>query len=176
MNMVLTPAACLPHDAERAVLIGRAWLPDEGGPVPVVIRGDDVLDLSGVAATVTQLLEAEYPVAPILAADALPRIGSLAAMLANSHADARGDDAPWFLAPCDLQAIKASGVTFVASTLERVIEEQARGDASRAESVRQAIVAVIGNNLRNIRPGSPQAAAIKDALIAQRAWSQYLEV
>ena len=83
---------------------------------------------------------------------------------------------PWLLAPCDLQAIKASGVTFVASLLERVIEEQARGDARKAESVRQAIVAIIGKNLRDIRPGSPQAAAVKDALIAQGVWSQYLEV
>src|SRR6185436_19965009 len=83
---------------------------------------------------------------------------------------------PRLLAPCDLQAVKASGVTFVASLLERVIEEQARGDARKADAVRQSIVAIIGSNLRDIRPGSPQAAAVKDALIAQGVWSQYLEV
>jgi fumarylacetoacetate (FAA) hydrolase family protein len=97
-------------------------------------------------------------------------------VLDNSNEETRNTRAPWLLAPCDLQAIKASGVTFVASLLERVIEEQARGDARKAESVRQAIVAVIGNNLRDIRPGSPQAQAVKEALIAQGVWSQYLEV
>jgi fumarylacetoacetate (FAA) hydrolase family protein len=75
-----------------------------------------------------------------------------------------------------LQAVKAAGVTFVASMLERVIEEQARGDASRAEAVRQAVVAVIGDNLRSVKPGSPEAAKLKDVLLAQGMWSQYLEV
>jgi len=81
-----------------------------------------------------------------------------------------------FLAPCDLQAIKAAGVTFVASMLERVIEEQARGDASRAEAVRQAVVAVIGDNLRSVKPGSPESSKLKEVLLAQGLWSQYLEV
>ncbi|HXQ77807.1 MAG TPA: fumarylacetoacetate hydrolase family protein, partial [Gemmatimonadaceae bacterium] len=129
-----------------------------------------------VAATCSQLLNLDDPLRAIRAGGSLPRIAALADVLENSAPDARDSGAPWFLAPCDLQAIKASGVTFVASLLERVIEEQARGDAGKAESVRQAIVAVIGNNLRNVRPGSPEAAAIKDALIAQRVWSQYLEV
>jgi fumarylacetoacetate (FAA) hydrolase family protein len=80
------------------------------------------------------------------------------------------------MAPCDLQAIKAAGVTFVASMLERVIEEQARGDASKAESVRKAVVAVIGDNLSAVQPGSPAAMKLKDVLIAQGMWSQYLEV
>ena len=106
----------------------------------------------------------------------MPRIGSVHDAVANAAVDARDSKAPWLLAPCDLQAIKASGVTFVASLLERVIEEQARGDAKKAEAVRQSIVAIIGGNLRDIRPGSPQAAAVKDALIAQGVWSQYLEV
>jgi fumarylacetoacetate (FAA) hydrolase family protein len=80
------------------------------------------------------------------------------------------------MAPCDLQAVKAAGVTFVASMLERVIEEQARGDASRAEAVRQAVVAVIGDNLRSVVPGSPESARLKEVLLAQGMWSQYLEV
>ena len=83
---------------------------------------------------------------------------------------------PWFLAPCDLAAIKAAGVTFVSSMLERVIEEQARGDPAKAEAVRKAVVAIIGDDLSRVRPGSPEAARLKDALIAQRVWSQYLEV
>ena len=80
------------------------------------------------------------------------------------------------LAPCDLQALKAAGVTFVASMLERVIEEQARGDASKAAAVREAVVAIMGDNLSLVKPGSEQAAQLKQALLDQGAWSQYLEV
>jgi len=172
----LTRAACLPDDQERALLIGRVWQPQVRGPVLVRVEGDAVRDLSGVAATASQLLELSDPVGSIRAAGALPRLASLPEVLANSAAADRDDNVPWFLAPCDLQAIKASGVTFVASTLERVIEEQARGDASKAETVRASIVAVIGDNLASIRPGSPEAARLKSVLIRQGVWSQYLEV
>jgi fumarylacetoacetate (FAA) hydrolase family protein len=122
------------------------------------------------------LLNRDNPVAAIRAAGTLPRLASTADVLANSAHDARDPSQPCLLAPCDLQALKASGVTFVASTLERVIEEQARGDAAKAESVRREIVAVIGDNLAKIRPGSPEAARVKETLIRQGAWSQYLEV
>ncbi len=176
MNERLTPDACLPADRADALLVGRAWLPQVAAPVPVLVAGDDVVDLSAVAATTSQLFELPDPVGSIRAATGSPRVGALAAVLANSAPDARAADVPWLLAPCDLQAIKASGVTFVASTLERVIEEQARGDPAKAESVRAAIVAVIGDNLAGIRPGSPEAAAVKQVLIRQGAWSQYLEV
>jgi fumarylacetoacetate (FAA) hydrolase family protein len=174
--MKLAPSACLPADRERALLVGRAWLPQRGAPVPVVVRDDDVCELSSIAHTVSQLLEMPDPVTRIRGAQSLPRVGTLTALLANSAADARVDNAPWLLAPSDLQAIKASGVTFVASTLERVIEEQARGDPAKADSVRAAIVAVIGDNLASIKPGSEQASRLKEVLIAQHAWSQYLEV
>ena len=85
-------------------------------------------------------------------------IAETAAVLVNSAQERRDPAQSWFLAPCDLQAIKAAGVTFVASMLERVIEEQARGDAARAEAVRRSVVGVIGDNLRSVRPGSAQAA------------------
>jgi len=104
------------------------------------------------------------------------RIADTAEVLANTAHDQRDPALPWLLAPCDLQAIKAAGVTFVASMLERVIEEQARGDAGKAEAVRRAVVAVIGDNLASVRPGSPEALKLKDVLIAQGVWSQYLEV
>ena len=142
----------------------------------VLVRADGVYDLSAVAATSSQLVNRDDPVGAIRGAGPLPRLASFDEVLANSAHDARDPARPWFLAPCDLQALKASGVTFVSSTLERVIEEQARGDPAKAESVRREIVAVIGDNLAKIRPGSPEAARIKETLIRQGAWSQYLEV
>ncbi len=167
---------CLPADADQAVLLGRVYVPALGGPVPVGVRGDELVDLSVLAPTTSQLCNLDDPAAAVRAAADLPRIGSLAEILANSDQDGRDAGRPWLLAPCDLQAIKAAGVTFVASMLERVIEEQARGDAAKAQSVRTAIVAVIGDNLARIRPGSAEAARLKDVLLAQGAWSQYLEV
>jgi fumarylacetoacetate (FAA) hydrolase family protein len=176
MTNWLSSVPCLPDNHSHAVLVGRVWRPDVEGPALVCVQNGDLFDLSAVAPTCSQLLELVDPVAAIRAARGLPRVGPFRDVLSNSNEETRNPRTPWFLAPCDLQAIKASGVTFVASLLERVIEEQARGDASKAESVRQAIVAVIGNNLRDIRPGSPQAQAVKKALIAQGVWSQYLEV
>jgi fumarylacetoacetate (FAA) hydrolase family protein len=176
MHERLSVAACLPDDRERALLIGRAWLPANEGPALVGVRGDTVVDLSRVAATASAFFEVDDPVAAIRAASAQALPASLAEMLANSAWNRRNNDTPWFLAPCDLQAIKASGVTFVSSMLERVIEEQARGDPAKAESVRRAIVAVIGDDLARVIPGSPEAERLKDVLIEQGAWSQYLEV
>ncbi len=176
MKEMLTPKACLPKDHDRAILVGRVWLPDADGPALVQVRGDGIYDLSTVAATASRLLDLPDPAAAIRAAKGLPRLASLAETLANSDSDGQDKARPWFLAPCDLQAIKASGVTFVSSMLERVIEEQAGGDASKAEAVRRDVVAVIGGNLSSIRPGSPEAARLKDMLIAKGMWSQYLEV
>ena len=176
MKDAFTVSRCLPEDHERAVLVGRVFVAALEGPVLVRVQADGVYDLSAVAATSSQLLNRDNPAAAIRAAGTLPRLASTADVLANSAHDARDAALPWLLAPCDLQALKASGVTFVASTLERVIEEQARGDAAKAESVRREIVAVIGDNLAKIRPGSPEAARVKETLIRQGAWSQYLEV
>jgi fumarylacetoacetate (FAA) hydrolase family protein len=174
LHASLTPATALPADAARATLVGRAWV-EGSGPVLVHVRPDGLHDLSGLAPTMTQLLELDDPAAAVRGFDG-PRLADTAAVLANSAHDARAPGLPWLLAPCDLQAIKAAGVTFVSSMLERVIEEQARGDASRAESVRQAVVAVIGDNLSAVRPGSAEALRLKDVLLAQGMWSQYLEV
>jgi fumarylacetoacetate (FAA) hydrolase family protein len=124
----------------------------------------------------SELLLLANPAEAIRASGTMARLADTAAVLANSAPDGRDPRVPWFLAPCDLAAIKAAGVTFVSSMLERVIEEQARGDPAKAESVRLAVVAIIGDDLSRVRPGSPEAARLKDALIAQRVWSQYLEV
>jgi len=176
MNDLLTPSTCLPVDRERATLVGRLWLPDASGPAVVAVKGDVLHDLSRVAPTVSGLLEMPDAVRAVRAATDLPRLASLSAVLADSAADRQGKATPWLLAPCDLQAIKASGVTFVSSMLERVIEEHTRGDPAQAESVRQSLVALIGDDLKKVRPGSPEAKRVKDALVAAGAWSQYLEV
>ena len=176
MKNYLSLVTALPLDAPDALLIGRVWV--EGtGPVLVLVDSTSVLDLSRVAATSSQLLELPN-VAQVVrqAAPSLPRLAATSDVLANSDGRARDPTLPWLLAPCDLQAIKAAGVTFVASMLERVIEEQARGDASQAEAVRAAVVKVIGENLSSVQPGSPEAARLKDVLQAQGVWSPYLEV
>ncbi|HSU20573.1 MAG TPA: fumarylacetoacetate hydrolase family protein [Variovorax sp.] len=167
----------LPRDVQRATLVGRCWQPGVG-PVLVAVHEGGLHDLSRLAPTASALLEGQDPAAAVraaLAAGTAPRIASLDDVLATA-AEAGGDATPHLLAPCDLQAVKASGVTFIESLLERVIEEQARGDASRAEATRAALGDVLGDNLRGIVPGSPEAARVKEVLIAQGAWSQYLEV
>ena len=176
MQERLTVAATLPEDRARATLAGRAWVPAVDGAVLVGVQDDHLVDLTAVAPTSSALANLPDPAAAVRGAGALPRIAPLASVLANSAEGARDPALPWLLAPCDLQAIKAAGVTFVASMLERVIEEQARGDPAKAESVRGVIVGIIGDDLAQVRPGSPEAARLKDALIAQHAWSQYLEV
>jgi len=176
MKERLTTASVLPADHERATLVGRVHLPALEGPALVRVTAEGLFDLSAVAPTMRDLLELDDPAAAVQGARSAPRIAGTAEVLANSAEASRHPALPWLLAPCDLQAVKAAGVTFVASMLERVIEEQARGDPARAERVRAAVVAIIGENLRSVRPGSPEAARLKDALIAQGVWSQYLEV
>ncbi|HXD39568.1 MAG TPA: fumarylacetoacetate hydrolase family protein [Ramlibacter sp.] len=174
MKQYLDTAAALPADADDALLIGRVHVAGTGAML-VQVRPDGVYDLSQLAATCSELLELP-DVALAVRDNRGARIAAAQDVLANSAFDARHGSRPWLLAPCDLQAIKAAGVTFVASMLERVIEEQARGDASRAEAVRQAVVAVIGDNLAAVQPGSASAMRLKDVLVAQGMWSQYLEV
>ncbi|MGP1396744.1 MAG: fumarylacetoacetate hydrolase family protein [Inquilinaceae bacterium] len=176
MEALLTPDRCLPRDRERAVLVGRAWLPGApAGPSPIVVRGEKVIDIARLAPTMSTLLDLDDPAAAVAAADG-PVVGTVAAVLAASRSGAEDPDRARLLAPCDLQAIKAAGVTFVASMLERVIEEQARGDAGKAEEIRATLTGIIGDDLASVRPGSKEAARIKQALLDRGAWSQYLEV
>jgi len=165
----------LPADGCAGTLVGRAWLPGAvSGPAVVAIRAEGVHDLSAVAATMSSLLEHSEP-ASLVQRTAGQRVGSLEEVLANTVA-APDEGKPYFLAPCDLQVIKAAGVTFAASMLERVIEEQTRGDASRADEVRSRVRALIGDDLAAVVPGSAQAMKLKALLIEQGLWSQYLEV
>ena len=174
-----TPAAAQapsiwPVDASRALLIGRIWLPGTG-PVLVRVQPDGVFDLSGLALTCSELLDLPNAAQRVRACVA-PRLTDAATALAATQPEHAHDHPMRLLAPCDLQTIKAAGVTFVASMLERVIEERARGDASQAEAARRAVVAVMGEDLSQVRPGSPQAAHLKTVLLAQGMWSPYLEV
>ncbi len=165
----------LPADHGKAALAGRVWDPEVGGPSVVAVRGEELFDITAAAPTMRDLCEAGDP-ARLVRSAAGRSLGPLAAILANTPRKARDAARPWLLAPIDLQAVKAAGVTFAVSMLERVIEEQARGDASRAESIRTEITATIGDDLRRLKPGSEQAAALKQLLIEKGMWSQYLEV
>ena len=130
MKQQLQTSYCLPQDAERATLVGRIWV--EGmGPVLVRVQPDGVYDLGSLAPTMSDLLELSDPVTAVRQHQG-KRLGDTAAILSNSDYTERRPELPWFLAPCDLQCLKATGVTFVNSVLERVIEEQARGEIGRA--------------------------------------------
>jgi fumarylacetoacetate (FAA) hydrolase family protein len=176
MREWLTAERSLPDDWHRATLIGRVWSPDVCGPAPVAIVDGTVRDLSPIAPTSAELLNLPDPLDAVRNGASVPLALDVADLLANSGADGRDTSRPWLLAPCDLQAIKAAGVTFVASLLERVIEEQARGDASQAEGLRRSILSVIGTSLHDVCPGSPESQRLKELLIARDLWSQYLEV
>ena len=166
----------LPADAARATLVGRVWLPEPvSGPAVVAVRDGALFDLTPLAPTMSDLLEREDAVALARGAPA-DRIGELAEVIANSRWDRLDPSHPRLLAPVDLQAIKAAGVTFVRSLLERLVEERAGGDATRAAEVRARLEALIGGELARIRPGSPEAARLKAHLQAEGLWSQYLEV
>ena len=167
----------LPKDQDLACLIGRAWVPgNPDGPSPVWIDNEKVYDLAPYSPTISQLLEEEDPARIVRGLSGLQFIGALEDLLQNTHPKKQDPSKPWFLAPCDLQAIKACGVTFVSSMLERVIEEQALGDWTMAEQIRKQISELIGDNLADIQPGSDSAMNVKKILIELGAWSQYLEV
>ena len=172
----LSARECLPRDPAGALLIGRAWVPSEDGPSVIAVRGDDAVDLTRSYPTVSGLLNTAKPGDVRAAIQAAPLLGKLDAIIGNSVEGHRDPSRPWLLAPCDLQAVKASGVTFIASLLERVIEERAKGNPSLADGVRREIQAIIGPDLAGVRPGSAEAARVKDVLVERGMWSQYLEV
>ncbi|KJE34834.1 fumarylacetoacetate hydrolase [Thalassospira sp. HJ] len=169
------PADILPEDANRAVLVGRIWDPRVSGPTPVLVDGDTLRDISKLGPTVSEILERDKLVEHLSNTADFPTVASLSEALEQSR-PGTDQSSLHLLAPNDLQAIKASGVTFVASLLERVIEEQARGDASKADQIRTEITGIVGDDLSQIEPGSQKAADIKKILIEKGAWSQYLEV
>jgi fumarylacetoacetate (FAA) hydrolase family protein len=176
MTRQLTLAQTLPVDAPAALLVGRAWVPGpQGGPTLVVVRDGALHDVSALAPTMAALLDRADAVAALRSAPARP-LGALADWLADTLKHGPDPHQRHLLAPNDLQVVKAAGVTFADSMVERVIEEQTRGDPTRAEAVRGKVVALVGDDLAKIRPGSPEAEKLKALLIEQKLWSQYLEV
>lgn len=170
------PASILPDDGLAGTLVGRVWVPGKGaGPAIVAIRPDGVFDLSRAYPTMSTLLDVDQPAQAVRGTPG-QRLCGVDELLANSLPGARDVRRPWLLAPCDLQAVKASGVTFASSLIERVIEEQARGDASLANDLRSQVLSLIGGDLSEIKPGSPEAMNLKALLQKKGLWSQYLEV
>jgi fumarylacetoacetate (FAA) hydrolase family protein len=165
----------LPDDAAQASLAGRVWRPDMAGPSVVAIRDGAAVDVSVAFPTMRDLCEMPDPPTALRRANG-QTIGTVEALLANTPAETRDPALPWLLAPIDLQAIKAAGVTFAISMLERVIEERARGDMNAAGAIREEVSRIVGGDLCKLKPGSPEAMRLKEVLIQQGAWSQYLEV
>lgn len=172
----MSPLSLLPDDAADAVLVGRLFDPETGGPVLVTLRGERLVEASAAAPTLSQLLELADPVGA-LAGVAGAREWELSAVVEASRRNgATRETSPVLLAPCDLQAVKACGVTFARSMIERVIEERAKGDLSLAASIRGEIAEVIGGALTDVVAGSEKAAEVKRILQERGYWSQYLEV
>lgn len=142
--------------------LGRIERPGVG-PCVVTLREGVVTDITSKAApTVRDILEMD---------DAVSYLRNAPGKAVEPH-----DGQFAWLAPCDLQVVKACGVTFAGSMVERVIEEQAAGDPAKADAIRGRIGARIGDSLSNITPGSAEAEVVKQALIEEGLWSQYLEV
>ncbi|RKE38582.1 fumarylacetoacetate (FAA) hydrolase family protein [Paraburkholderia sp. BL23I1N1] len=166
----------LPQDVERALLVGRVWrrTGDREGPCVVIVRAGEVFDITASAPTTADLFERENIVHFVSTVDG-ESLGPVDSLLALNQP---GPEVPivQLLAPCDLQPIKACGVTFAVSLVERVIEEQAGGDPAKAKEVRESIAFTIGSDLSKIKPGSEAAMKLKAELGRRGAWSQYMEV
>jgi len=170
----ISAATCLPQDLSSALLVGRVWRNGSiNGPCVVVVREGQVFDITATIPTTADLLDRHDLPGYVRTLEGEP-LGSAEALVQATLDGTPG--APQLLAPCDVQAIKACGVTFAASLLERVIEEQAGGKPERAATLRAELMETIGSDLSRIKPGSEQAEQLKQALQARGAWSQYMEV
>ncbi|MEQ1771698.1 MAG: fumarylacetoacetate hydrolase, partial [Devosia sp.] len=160
----------------EGILLGRAHVPGFDFPRVVTVRDGRVLDItSRDAPTSRDVCEKPDPTAYVRDAKGTD-IGAADAIVANSWAGTSSGTIPRLLSPVDLQAVKAAGVTFVVSLLERVIEEQARGDKAKSDALRKDILGLIGTDLSQLVPGSDAAMKVKQTLIERGVWSQYLEV
>ena len=166
------PESVLPTDSSPAALVARVFDPITGGPRVAVVNGEGVSDVTSEFSTVSALME--HPDLVQFVRTPRPATWTLRDLLAASEPPDQSK--PHLLAPIDLQVIKACGVTFVDSMIERVIEEKCAGDPGKAEQVRSQVLGVLGGSLRGIEPGSARAEDIKKILIDQGLWSAYLEV
>ncbi|KSV66119.1 fumarylacetoacetate hydrolase [Sinorhizobium sp. GW3] len=158
---------------KNGTFVGRVWLSEEKGPILVTVRAGVVFDITTKEApTMRDLLEMDDPVEFVRARQGR----AICALTEVLSVAPRASEAPRLLAPCDLQAIKACGVTFARSMLERVIEERAAGNPDLASKIRERVTVLVGDSLRDLKAGSPEAAKVKEALIEEGVWSQYLEV
>ncbi|MFJ6281693.1 fumarylacetoacetate hydrolase family protein [Pseudarthrobacter oxydans] len=169
----LEPEAILPQDASTALLVGRLWDPETQGPRPVLFHEGELLDLFDHANTVSALLNHDDFHGVL---EGVRQEGARSWDLESVLTGERGQDEPHLLSPVDLQAVKACGVTFVDSMIERVIEERCAGDLTLAEQMRAQVLESIGGSLAGVRPGSEEAARVKEVLVRAGFWSQYLEV
>lgn len=158
---------------DHGCFVGRVWSAEAGGPALVTLRKGRVIDITTKAVpTMRDLLELDEPVEHVKAVSGR-ELGGLQGLLEAIPAEG---SKLCLLAPNDLQAIKACGVTFARSMVERVIEERAAGNPDLALKIRERIGAIIGDSLRNLKAGSEEAKRVKVALIEEGVWSQYLEV
>ncbi len=171
----LSEEMTLPADRYVGALAARVWRPDVEGPSVAAVREDGVFDVSAAFPTMRDLCEAPSPAHCLREAKG-PRVGALKDILALTPRMSRDPAGARLLAPIDLQSIKAAGVTFAQSLLERVIEERARGSREGAANAREEIAGALGEDLSSLKPGSPSAMRLKAALVETGAWSQYLEV
>jgi len=169
----MTARQILPLDADAALLVGRVWDPESGGPRVVSVRGEAVFDHTPEVATVSELMDLEDPSQLLASTRTAPKWEL--AELVNASLAQDGERAH-LLSPIDLQVVKACGVTFVDSMIERVIEERCSGDFQQAAAVRESVLGVLGADIASVQPGSAQARQVKEVLTAQGMWSQYLEV
>lgn len=168
MAQAITSAYILPDDSDRALLIGRVWANSENGPCPVLLKDGVLYDLTSLAPTTSELLEKADLVDALEDVSKFAALGTLDSFLDKSAGE--------LLAPNDLQAVKAAGVTFADSMLERVIEERAKGDPLHAQEIRAKLAPVLGDSLKGLVAGSEKAAEVKKLLQEMGLWSQYLEV
>ena len=172
----------IPNLAQQGTWVGRCMVPPFlaykgiAGPHVVQVKKGRVYDLSKYFSSTSELINTDNVAKTINQLEGLPVLGELKEILANSVYKQKVEAMPYFIAPNDIQTIKACGVTFIQSLLERVIEEKARGDAQKASDIRRTIYDALGNDLSKVVPGSPETLVLKKRFQEEGIWSQYLEV
>ena len=172
----------LPENGAKGIWIGKCWVPPDKaykgieGPHVIWVDKGIVYDISNHFLTSSQLLNQVNPVQYLRNIKNLKKLTDFLDLIKNSYRIQKDLTLPYLLAPNDIQSIKACGVTFIQSLLERVIEEKAEGDPTKANQIRMDISRKIGSDIKSVKPGSSAALKLKEQLQQQGVWSQYLEV